>query len=485
MKVHGTFAAVALKTLAFGLILGMTGCGGGGTSTPDAASRNAVVAWNNVLLGAIRKSTIGPPATSRAIGMVHTAMFDAWANYDTKAKGTRLGDSLRRPVSEHLHLNKQKAVSYAAYRVLVDVYPAQKATFDAQMASMGYDPNNASVDTTKPEGIGNVVAKALLDFRHNDGSNQLGTQGPSGTPYSDYTGYTPVNTATVVNDPSRWQPITFANGKTPGYIAPHWGNVIPFSMSSPTTFRPPTPPAFGSPTYLEQVDEVLRVSSNLNDTQKVIAEYWANGPSSELPPGHWCLIAQYVSQRDNHSFDDDIKMFFLVGNAVMDAGIACWDGKRFYDSSRPFTAIRHLYKGKTVRSFNGTTWVDTDGANWLPYQSLNFITPPFPEYTSGHSTFSAAAAEVLKRFTGSDTYGNSVTIQPGWGGFQANVPAEPVTLSWATFSEAADQAGFSRLLGGIHFKAGDQEGRRCGRLVGESVYTVGMAYINGTNPLKP
>ena len=215
----------------------------------------------------------------------------------------------------------------------------------------------------------------------------------------------------------------------------------------------------------------------------MIAEYWADGPHSELPPGHWTLFAEFVSRRDGHTFDDDVKMFFLVGNAVFDAGIGCWEAKRFYDSERPITAIHFLFKGRRVPQTVVQVVVLVNHEDWLPYQPATFITPPFPEYTSGHSTFSAAAAEVLKRFTGSDALGADVTfparsgrVEPGFA------PKHDVTLSWATFSEAADEAGLSRRLGGIHFLDGDFRGRAMGRTIGCTVWQKAQSYIQGNPP---
>lgn len=112
-----------------------------------------------------------------------------------------------------------------------------------------------------------------------------------------------------------------------------------------------------------------------------------------------------------------------------------------------------------------------DGGDWLPYQSINAITPPFAEYVSGHSTFSAAAAEVLKRFTDSDIFGASFIQAAGTSRFEPGItPQTDVILSWQTFSEAADEAGWSRRYGGIHFEDGDLEGRILGRQVGEQVW---------------
>jgi hypothetical protein len=121
-----------------------------------------------------------------------------------------------------------------------------------------------------------------------------------------------------------------------------------------------------------------------------------------------------------------------------------------------------------------------DGGDWLPYQPATFVTPPFAEYVTGHSTFSAASAEILKLFTSSDDFDVSVTLPVGWSRVEPNaVPATPVTLWWRTFSEAADEAGMSRRYGGIHFEDGDLEGRAMGRRVGAQVYERAMAYFSG------
>lgn len=470
-----------ISFLALGIaLLGLSGCGGTGSNNPYVFGGNAAMQWDQTLLTMESKAKLGPPATARALAIVHTAMYDAWACYDAKASGTIAGKTLRRPEAERTDANKVKAISFAAYRALVDLFPAQKADADAKMAFLGFDPTDVAESDTTPSGLGNKVARLLLASRHDDGANQLGNLAAGA--YSDYTGYVPTNTPDVVIDPSKWQPLRFANGATPGYIAPHWGNVVPFGMTSGSEFRPPAPPTYGSPTYIAQIQDMLAYTEVIDDEKKVIAEYWADGPGSVLPPGHWMIFGQWVSQRDRHTLDQDIKMFFLLGNAVMDASIACWDAKRFYNTSRPITAIRNLMVGQQVMSFisPASGFGLVDGSAWLPYQSPNFITPPFPEYTSGHSTFSAAGAEILKRFTGSDTFGMSVNIPAGSMSFEPGVPAAPMTLSWGTFTDAADQAGISRLIGGIHFTAGDREGRRCGRLVAEAVWDRGNAFISGT-----
>ena len=423
---------------------------------------------------------------ARALAVAHTAMYDAWSAYDAQAVGTRLGSSLRRPVSERNNENKDRAISYAAYRTLVDLFPAQQAMFDGLMTELGLDALDVSADPATPTGIGNLAAAAVLSFRHHDGSNQLGDLAPGR--YADYTGYQAVNDPSTIRDPNRWQPLFVTNGQgvttTQVYVGPHWGRVTPFALTSGAQFRPASVPnLYPSAGYTEQVLEMIDYSANLTDTHKSIIEYWADGPSSELPPGHWALFAQWVADRDDNTVDDDAKLFFALSNALLDAGIAVWDCKRTFDYVRPITAVRYLMAGTEIRAWGGPYRGAQliRGEQWQAYQLGAQPTPAFPEFTSGHSAFSAAAAEVLRSFTGSDAFGNSVTIVAGTSAVEPGaVPAANLILSWATFSEAADQAGMSRRYGGIHFKQGDLQSRALGRLVGAQAWAKARTYFNGT-----
>jgi hypothetical protein len=171
-----------------------------------------------------------------------------------------------------------------------------------------------------------------------------------------------------------------------------------------------------------------------------------------------------------------------LNNGLLDASITAWDAKRQWNSVRPITAVRWLKKGQPVQAwggpYQGTKTIQ--GEDWRPYQRANFVTPPFPEYLSGHSTFSAAAAILLKAAIGSDTFGMSVTIAAGSSRIEPGaVPAAPVTLSWKSFTAAADQAGISREYGGIHFNDGDFEARQAGELVGLQVWSKAKSYFNG------
>jgi hypothetical protein len=297
----------------------------------------------------------------------------------------------------------------------------------------------------------------------------------------------------TVNDPNRWQPLRYIDATealvTQPFVGAQWHQVTPFALTSAAQLRPSSGPArYRSHDFLSQARALLEISANLTDEQKMIAEYWADGPHSELPPGHWNLFAQFVARRDHHRagehrIDADVKLFFALTNAIFDASICCWDNKRAFDSVRPVTAVRYLFRGQEVLAwggpFRGVQLIS--GEEWFPYQPATFPTPPFPEYSSGHSTFSAAGAEILKLFTGSDRFGTSVTFPTGSSKIEPGaVPASDLTLRWATFSEAADQAGVSRRYGGIHFEQGDLDGRAAGRLVARQAWAKAHSHFNGT-----
>ena len=362
------------------------------------AQDNVVLQWNDALLQTVR--TVPFLITARALAILHTSMYDAWAAYDPIAVGTRFGGDLRRPDDEHTDANKAQAISFAAYRALVDLFPTQQTVlFDPLMESLGYDPSDTTTDTSTPTGIGNVTAGAVLAFRHTDGSNQLGDLNPGA--YSEYPPlYDPVNDGPDhLDDRNHWQPLRNADGTVQRYLLPHWGRVTPFALSHSAEFRPGPPPLHPHDLYQVEADEVLNLSATLDDVSKTIAEYWAGAggdPESGAanPPAHWNILAHSVSARDAHTLDEDVKLFFALGNTLLDVSIAVWECKRFYDYVRPVSAIRFLYKDQSVQAWGGP-FQGTQVIRGDQFQSY-IRTPAFAEYVAGHSAFSSASAEILK-----------------------------------------------------------------------------------------
>jgi len=459
-----------------------------------------VIQWDGAALQGVRDAKLGAPMVARAMATVHTCMYDAWAAYDDRAVGTQLSGALRRPASERTAANKEKAISYAAFRALEDVLPVDTdSVYVPLMKQLGYDPKDHSTDIETPTGIGNVACAAVLEFRHKDKSNQLGdlAQGP----YSDWSGYAAVNTPGAVParaaaaDANHWQPLTYVDASgnlvLQRFVGAQWCFITPFALAKGEEFREslgPGPAKYGSTEHQQQAEEMIALSAGLTDRQKMISEYWADGPETEQPPGHWLRFAQFVSVRDHHTLDDDVKMFFALTNAMPDAGIAAWDAKRVYDSVRPVTAISLLYRGKKIKAWGGPGkgTVEMDGSQWIPYQPATFPTPPFPDYVSGHSTYGAAAARILTLWTGSEHFGESVMLPRGSSKIEPGVtPVQPVTLKWEAFEEAANEAGMSRRYGGIHFARADLAGRQLGRLVTDKAWHKTQGYFDGTAAPEP
>jgi hypothetical protein len=450
-----------------------------------------VVQWNEVTVQNIIAAKPAPTTGARELAIVATCMYDAWSAFDPVAVPTQPGNGVAKQTGAAVtDANKQLAMSYAAYRAEADLFPTLVGTGTpaaVEAALAGVDPSNLSTDTTTPAGIGNLAAAAVIAYRHNDGANQLGNLpvgNPTGVPYADYTGYVPVNSPTSIVNPNAWQPLLVpaAGGgfTTQKYSTPFFGLVQPFGdLPTFTGNGPNLYPGLG---YTFDADTVLFYSATLNDTTKTIAEYWADFPGSQLPAGHWSRIGEFISRRDHHGTDADAKMFFAETNAVMDAGIASWAVKRQYNNVRPITSIHYLYTGKKVYAWAGpglgNQWID--GGTWLPYQPSNVITPAFPGYISGHSTFSAAAATVLANFTGSDALGLSVSYPPGSSVVEPGItPQNTVTLYFPTLSYAAKQAGLSRRYGGIHTIEDDLNGRATGRAVGWADWQMALRYFSG------
>ncbi len=432
-----------------------------------------------------------PTIISREMHLGVTAMFDAWAAYDDKAVGTRLGDKLRRPPAERTLANKEKAVAYAMHRALVEVYPEDASWLDDQLRADGLDPADKSVDPATPAGVAHLATTALIEYRRHDGSNAYGDEpGSDGKPYSDYTNYKPLNPPGVngkpndIPDPDHWQMLPFEiDGKTVhvSYLTPQWGKVKPFALERADQFRPGPPPKIGSPELKKDVDELIAANANLSTQQKAIVEFMRDGPRSTGQSGHWLRFAADISRRDHQTLDQDVKLFFAVGNVVFDAFISCWDTKRAYDSSRPWTLVRHYYKGQTIQGYRGACKGSGPIAaeDWEPYSPRSFITPPFPGYSSGHATASGASARILELFTGSDRLEVIAVRKPGEL-TESECTMGDIRLPLPTFSAAAEMAALSRMLGGYHITTDNDTGLRIGKQIADYVWPKYQAYWNGT-----
>lgn len=489
------------------LLAVLMGCAGVGSTAPELQyartrqetlpldQQNHAYRWLDVMQEAAAREVerVGaqPTVLARQMSIWATAVFDAWAAYDEHAVGTRLGAALRRPPEERTLANKNEAIAYASLRSLLFVFPEHADFLRNQMRRFGYDPDDVGTDPTTPRGLGNVAADAVIEYRRRDGSNQFGDEpGSDGTPYSDYTGYSPVNPPDRIVDPDRWQPIPFrrADGSTftPGFLTPHWYRVKTCVLEHGAQFRPGPPPktTTDDAELRRQTDLVLHYNATLTPEQKAIVEFMRDGPRSTGQSGHWLRFAQDVSRRDRNDLDTDVKLYFAIANTAHDAFVSCWETKRHYDSSRPWTLIRHYYRGQTVRGWAGPKGgvVEMPAEEWYPYSPYVFVTPPFPGYTSGHATVSGACAKMLELFTGSDHYG-ATEVRNCCALTEENV-GEEVALDLPTFSATAEMAALSRAMGGYHIPIDNDVGLRVGREIAEWSWPHYRAQWEGTAPVR-
>jgi membrane-associated phospholipid phosphatase len=384
---------------------------------------DVVIQWNRILLDAIRVDGTAPPPAARNMAIVQLAVFDA-VNAIDRAYTPYLFSKPAPPGA-----SPEAAAAVAAHDTLSTLYPAQKATFDAALASsLAAIPDGPAEH--KGVVVGKLAARAILAARADDGSGATVT-------YTPGTG------------PGVWQPTP------PGYAAsqfPQWPDVTPFALTSGSQFRPGPPPALTSAEYAAAFNEVKDLggvdSTARTPEQTQIALFWADNTGTATPPGHWNMIAEQVSLDHHLSVDQNVRLFALLDVALADAGIAAWDAKYAYNFWRPVTAIRNADSDGNPATAPDPTWAPL------------LATPAFPSYVSGHSTFSATAAAVLAAFFGTDDVHFTTTSDalPG------------VTRSFDSFSAAAEEAGQSRIYGGIHYQFDNQAGLALGQELGTYVF---------------
>jgi len=421
------------------------------------------------------------PLVADHILTVETAWFDAIAPYHETAVGiySNLG---RRPRSEATTRNRNIAVIYSAYTSLTATFPNLKGDFDQMMAEAGLDPNNRSEDTSTPAGLGIMASKKVLQARKNDGSNRDGTEGRkyNPTPYADYSGYQPRNTASEIKDPSHWQPQMYGAGgifKIQQFITPFWGQVKPVSFRSASEFHvspPVSSDVHNREAYKAQADEILTQSASLDDNKKMLAEFWNDKINALGKTSGTAAFEQY-----HMDVEKAVQFVTTVDIAIFDVSIPTFAFKRQYDSVRPITAIRYLYGDKKITAWGGPgkgTVKDITGNEWRPY----LTTADHTEYPSASSAYCMAYAQAARRFLGSDNLDITVTMPKGSSFVEPGItPAADVTLHWGNLTDMANACRMSRVIGGVHFRAATVNVEQFAPQVGDSVYNFVQSKLNG------
>lgn len=579
----------------------------GGTAFPASVART----WDEEILAAIRIDLPRPPVHARNLFHLSVAMWDAWAAYDATALQYQHHERRTSADAAHDRAVTISFAAYRMLRYRYALSASAAATrqhIDARMTALGLDPDYDDTVGDSAAALGNRIAASVIAAGLADGANEdINYADPTYAPVNEPLVVKLPGTTMI--DPNRWQPLALdvmigqngipIPGKVQIFVGPQWGNVTPFALTRPSPqdgYLDPGPPpqvgGVGDALFKERIADMLTYASHLTiddgvhidispasmgnstlgtndghgypvnpvtgepyvpepvlrgDFARVLAEFWADGPTSETPPGHWNSLANQVDDDpllvrkiggtgpELDPLEWDVKLYLGLNGALHDAAVQCWGTKRRYDGVRPISMIRYLggrgqssdpmgpsydplglplvpglievitpassapgerhasladhvgevavysWPGQPAdpkTQYSGVRWVRA--VDWLPYQRNTFVTPPFAGYTSGHSTYSRSAAEFLTRFTGSAYFPGGLGTYPvaknGLLQFEIG-PSEALTLQWARYYDAADQAGISRLYGGIHTAADDFGGRIAGAEIGALAFDQAMTYF--------
>jgi hypothetical protein len=460
-------------SMLFILIIGLAR----GSSGADTDPTSWVSHWNQIAIDAsgldhtppengenrIFGEQFGPGRASRAMAIVHIAIFDAVnaiaGGYRSYADVPRVGTST----------SMKAAIAQAAHDTLVALFPSQTAIFDQRLAE---DLDLINDGPTKTQGIdlGRRAAEAILALRADDGSQHdephVGVQFISS------------------NDPGKWRqdPVS----QLPLALGAYWDQVTPFVLRSADQFRVPPPPALGSGRYAKAYNEVKRLGGDgvvtptlRTEEQTVAGNYWAydGTPSLCAPPRLYNQIAVQIAEQMGSNVVELARLLALVNVAMADAGIAIWESKYFYEYWRPVTGIREADEGTGPTGAGDRNRATVGDVTFTPLgapasqTNLPNFTPPFPAYPSGHAGFGGALFQILRNFYRTDRIAftfvsdeyNGVTKDHD-GNVRPLVPR-----SFRTLSQAEEENGQSRIYLGIHWSfdktAGIAQGRRVANYV--------------------
>jgi hypothetical protein len=548
----------------------------------DRSGRSVARVWNEALLHAIERDTPAPTVHARNLFHVSAAMWDAWAAYDSQADGWLVREKVEAQDLRAAREAALSYAAYRLLLQRYSYAAGLQETFDELVATLErlcYRIDYVETEGDSPAAVGNRIAAAYIARGREDGANEkLRYADPQYKPANP-----PLvveEPGGQMRDPSSWQPLALSRivaqngipqpGSVQSFVGPHWGHVTAFALPASdagVSIDPGAPPrleAGEARAYGRAALAVIRRSAELDprdgvsidigpgarganslgandgrghdanpatgkpyarnvvlraDYARALAEYWADGPHSETPPGHWNAIANEVSDspgvsrriggrgRELDRLQWDVKLYLALNGAVHDAAVAAWGLKGHYDSARPISMIRYLGARNSlptvpglverrggvtfIRAWagfpkdpgtqaSGVRWIRA--VDWVPYQLPTFVTPAFAGYVSGHSTFSRAAAEVLTAFTGSSYFpGGAYEVPVPRGALKIeHGPSRDVTLQWATYFDAADAAGTSRLWMGIHVPPDDFMGRRVGAQCGKEAWALARRYFEGS-----
>jgi hypothetical protein len=297
--------------------------------------------------------------------------------------------------------------------------------------------------------------------------------------------------------PNLWTPLSIG-GSTKNYLTPEWGTAnkgvlsdADFSDLLAKTNR--LVPSQSQ--YEKEMKEVSDITSKLTDEEKMIAEYWAGGPGTVTPPGMFTVFLDIYIRSNQVNLIDEIKNYTILGAGLYQSSISCWRLKRDHLQARPVQKLRQMQYGQAISEpWNSKTL----GQYWLPYQELNFVTPPFPDFPSGHSTFGASTAKIFSYLfksnfidlkmpvcndvvvsllspsltsSGTENFAmNNFFLLPNTSTVESNVPSCALSLKYPDWNSMSEACGISRVYGGIHVQSSNFAGQYLGNMIGDKIW---------------
>ena len=454
------------------------GQGRGGVGGEDQEILSAVARWNQIAIDAsgldhtppapgeqrVYREELGPGRASRAMAIVHLAIFDSINAVVGGYEGYSHVEAAPGPVSVSV------AISQAAHDTLAALFPAQRAGFDLLLQEDLEQPSQRKARANGME-LGRRVSTALLNMRAQDGSEHT-------EPVLNVDHFTSNLAGHWRQDPISLVPLALGG---------HWGECIPFVLKSSSQFRVPPPPPMDSPAYAEAFLEVRRLGGDGIQTptertpeQTQIGIYWAydGTPSLCAPPRLYNQIASQIAEQMGSDGIETARLLALINVAMADAGMAIWESKYYYDVWRPITGIRESDPGTGPTGAGDGNTATLGDPNWIPLgapasnlEGPNF-TPPFPAYPSGHAGFGGAVFQTLRNFYGTDHITFTFVSDEFNGETRGNdgVARPLIPRSFTSLSQAEEENGQSRIYLGIHWQFDKNAGIAQGRQIANHVY---------------
>lgn len=459
--------------------------------------------WVELLLKKISINKLGPTVTSRWLLILSSAVYNSY-QYIMKDKN---------PIDSNYWTSKQKGVinpnhSYIqSWIEMVCQYFVPKlirnymhlTLTDEEISEIVHSHTQVyEIDTRSLNNL-KVLMDAYLEERDNDGWKLTSTFDgtlPNGSNVIRADNNLDQNLNSLP-EPNKWTPLQFGSTNK-NYLTPEWGTknkgILPDSdftelLDNTNQFFP------SDSQYETEMKCTQKITQNLTDEQKIIAEFWAGGPGTVTPPGMWVVFLDIYLRSNSIDLIKEIKSYAILSSSLYESSICAWRLKRDHLQARPVQKIRQYEYGNELnQSWNSKT----QGQYWLPFQELNFVTPPFPDFVSGHSTFSLSSAKIFCYMFQTDTINlsnpvinnniinyltpilpntanfslNNIFILPHKSMIENEVPSTGVNLNWNTWSSLARSSGISRIYGGIHVESSNQGGQLLGSNIADKIWNL-------------